>query len=328
VRLRRLLVLGGLVLAAALPEAAASQQGPTFFVPEDRLVEGSAALSPRIVLFGDTVRARVDLVFSRDDVDPDSVRISTSFPPWEVVGEPQRRRRDAGEMTHLRTTYVIRCLTGPCVPSGQVAPLEFSPARVSFAGPGGEQATRGSTRVVWPVLTVYSRFASASADRQSSTSPWRADVVTMPAVSYRVAPGLLLVLALAGGALLTLGGLALVYVAWPRREPAPPPEPEPEPLPLLTPLEQALELLEDSAREDGTADRRRALELVAEVLAERGDSDDLVRSARVLAWSEDDPAVEETSGLAAQVRPLVEEDRASEEIEETEASEEGRPHVG
>jgi hypothetical protein len=72
---------------------------------------------------------------------------------------------------------------------------------------------------------------------------------------------------------------------------------------VLTPLEQALELLEDAGRADGVEDRRRALELVAEVLDV--EHPDLARAARTLAWSEDDPVVEQTSGLATRVRTTI-----------------------
>ncbi|MGH3134304.1 MAG: hypothetical protein ACRDNY_11290 [Gaiellaceae bacterium] len=278
-------------------------------------IDVRGVLTPRIVLFGDTLTARVDVIVDRTRIDPESVRIATTFSPWAVVGPPERVRRDAGSTTYVRTTYVLRCLTSPCVPAGQVAPLEFSAARVSFAGAGaGEGAARDSLPVEWPVLTVFSRFASAGFEgAQSTATPWRADLLTTPAVSYRVTPGLALGLLLATGGLLALGGLVLAYVAWPRREPAPPPEPEAPPAPQLTPLELALELLEDSARPDGAEDRRRALELVAEALEERGEADDLVRWAKVLAWSEEAPAVDETSGVAARVRSLVEDDEDDED---------------
>ena len=72
---------------------------------------------------------------------------------------------------------------------------------------------------------------------------------------------------------------------------------------MLTPLEQALELLEDAGRADGTEERRRALELVAEVLDL--EHPELARAARTLAWSEDDPEVEQTSGLAVRVRATI-----------------------
>ena len=72
---------------------------------------------------------------------------------------------------------------------------------------------------------------------------------------------------------------------------------------VLTPLEQALELLEDASRADGTEDRRRALELVAEVLDL--EHPELARAARTLAWSEEDPVIEQTSGLATRVRASI-----------------------
>jgi hypothetical protein len=284
------------------PPSAQPNQPPA---DEEEPIGARGFLTPRIVLFGDLVRARVDVILDRTRVDPDSVRVATAFAPWEIVGDPERIRRDSGSTTHLRTTYTLRCLTSPCVPSGQSAPLQFSQARVSYAAPAGGQAPRASFPVDWPLLVVYSRFATANFDAGSQvgpSTPWRADVVTMPAVSYLVPPWLALWGAVVVGGLFVLGGAWLVYRAWPRRAPAPPPEPEPEPLPQLTPLEQALALLEDAAREDGVEERRRSLELVAEVLEEHEDARDLVHTAKVLAWSEADPEVEDTSGLAARVR--------------------------
>jgi hypothetical protein len=79
---------------------------------------------------------------------------------------------------------------------------------------------------------------------------------------------------------------------------------------VLTPLEQALELLEDASREDGAEDRRRSLELVAEVLEDHEGAGDIVRRAKVLAWREDAPQVEDTSGLAARVRSQLQAEAA------------------
>jgi hypothetical protein len=167
-----------------------------------------------------------------------------------------------------------------------------------------KDGARRSSPVQWPLLTVYSRFASSNFEGAagSASAPWRADLLTMPAVSYRVSPWIVLAAALLFGGVAAVGGVALAVLAWPRRKPAPPPEPEPEPLPQLTPLEQALELLEDASREDGAEERRRSLELVAEVLEEHDGAGDIVRRAKVLAWSEDAPEVADTSGLAARVR--------------------------
>jgi hypothetical protein len=289
-------------------------------------IEARSALTSQIVLFGDTVTADVDVVLDRDRVDPDSVRLGVDFSPWEVVGTPRRSRRDAGSMTHLRTTYVLRCLTSPCVPSGQVAPIRFGPARVAYEGaedrPAGASggpaagAPGESFRVPWPVLTLYSRFASGSFDgRETLLAPWRADLVTLPAASYRVAPGLAVALLGGLGLLFACLGAALVYRAWPRREYVPPPEPVAPPPPELSPLEQALVLLEDAARADGVEDRRRALELVSLALDEHGD-EGLARSARILAWSESVPEVDDTTGLAVRVRAALDLEQAEADPEE------------
>jgi len=265
-------------------------------------IEAVATLSPRIIFFGDRMQALFDVTLDRSRVDPDSVRVVAELSPWEILGTPRRERRDAGTTTHLRWTYDLRCLTGPCVPAGATAPLEFDPARVTFAAPDAPNAKRDSLAVELPLLVVYSRFAAAGFEGADEVEvPWRADALTLPVVSYRVSPGLAVVFLLAGSALLILAAIGLAYVVWPRRTPAPPPEPEPEALPSLTPLEQALALLEETARIDGAGDQRRALELVAEELDEWGDRD-LAGAARVLAWSEGVPEAQQTKALAARVR--------------------------
>ena len=98
-------------------------------------------------------------------------------------------------------------------------------------------------------------------------------------------------------------------------EPEPEPEPELPPAPPLSPLEQALILLEQSIRVDGAADQRRALELVAEELelADWGDRD-LARTARALAWSEGVPPANETTRLAARVRTALPREEESAEL--------------
>jgi len=269
-------------------------------------IEGQATLTPRTVLFGDTVRGDVHVAVDSSRVDPDSVRVVADFSPWEVVGRPERVRRDAGDVTNVRTTFVLRCLTGGCELSGPSAPLQLEPARIEYSAlNGAQQAEPSPIQAEWPVLLVYSRFAAVNYDAPGEqSSAWRADLTSLPAATYRLAPGVLVALLLGGAALAALAAVGLAYVAWPRRAP-PPPEPEPElpPEPVLSPLEQALALLEESVRSDGAAEQRRALELVAEELelAEWGDRD-LARTARALAWSEGVPPVDETNRLAARVR--------------------------
>jgi hypothetical protein len=283
-------------------------------VSDSHGIEASAALRPRIALFGDTVRAQVDAVVDTKRVDPESVRVAVDFTPWRIVGKPERSVREAGDTAYVRTTFVLRCLTGACVISGRSARLEFPPARISFVAPSGQPADRSAIRLPLPRLLVYPRFDPAAVVNEGGSAvPWRADLLSLPAVTYRVPPSLLVALLLSGAVLAVIAAGGLAYVAWPRRVP-PPPEPEPEPVVVrvLSPLEQALALLEETVRVDGAEGQRRALELVAEELelTEWGDRE-LARAARVLAWSEEVPPIEETSELAARVRstlPAVEED--------------------
>jgi hypothetical protein len=275
--------------------------------PEDPSgIEAQATLTPRTVLFGDTVRGDVHVAVDSSRVDPDSVRVVADFSPWKVVGSPERVRRDAGDTAHVRTTFVLRCLTGGCELSGPSTPLQLEPARIAYSARNGQPAE--AIQAEWPVLLVYSRFAAVNYDAPGEqSSAWRADLTSLPAATYRLAPGVLVGLLLGGAVLAALAGVGLAYVAWPRRAP-PPPEPEPElpPEPVLSPLEQALALLEESVRSDGAAEQRRALELVAEELelAEWGDRD-LARTARALAWSEGVPPVDQTNRLAARVRSAL-----------------------
>lgn len=294
--------LAAFVAALALSGTAAAADPPP-------AVDAQGVLSPQIVLFGDTLTARVDVTVDPARIDPDSVRVRTDFAPWEQVEPPRRVRKDGRGTAYVSVTFVLRCLTSPCVPPRDTAPRDFTPALVTYAG-------GGRLDVEWPRLVVHSRIpdrgvalgAAGGARRGPPQFPWQADVVSLPAVSYRLPPGLLLGLLLAGGALLTLAGGALAYRARPPRRVAPEPLPAPPPEPPLPPLVRALVLLEDPHPRDGTADRRRALELVADALAGRDEG--LAANARALAWSEHDPPPSETTGLAARARtalgPLLE----------------------
>ena len=323
---RRGLVAAGLVLVALAGAAA-------FVVLRDsgedesglRPLRARATLSDRIVGFGDTVRARVDVTMDLRQVDPDAVKVRVGFAPWRRVGPVEVTRTDAGSSAHLRMTYVLRCLKQPCAPEREILPFEFQPALVEFTN---REGGRGALRATFPVLTTHNRIQPGDL---ASAAPWRLDVTEVPEPSYRTSPSLLLTL-LVGGSLVLLGaGGALAYTGWPRRHVVPEPEPEPEPELLPTPLEQALGLLEDAQRANGAADQRRSLELVAEVLAERGEEDGLAEAARALAWSPTAPGPEKTKSLASRVRAaldeelrLLEEERRREEEERRRRAEEAR----
>jgi hypothetical protein len=271
-------------------------------------------LSPRIPGFGDTLTATVAMTVDRRRVDPDSLRVQQEFSPWGLIAPPGQKREDSEHTTLVTRTYVMRCVIGPCVPPRETAQLEFDPVVVSYRLLEGNM--RHTIELRWPVLAVHSQIVQGDLERREAvTTPWRADLVSLPEASYGVSPTLARVLLFGGACLLALAGIALAYRAVPKREPEP--EPEPEPLPVLPPLELALILLTE-AQENGEADRRRALELVAEEMEAR-DEFRLARRARALAWSEVTPTLAETSELAGDVRAQL----ALLEPDEPEPEEEG-----
>lgn len=295
-------------------------------------IQASANLSPRPVAFGDTVSARVDVTLDKRRVDADSVRIATDFAPWSTTGEPQRTRREGETTTHIRSTWTLRCLASACLPPGQPLRLPLTPATITY-DTLGPQAGSGRLSARWPVLTVNTRLET-SALRPSAfgsgtspfETPWRADMISMPPVSYRVDPETASIPLFAAAGAFALLGLALAYLGRPRRRPKPVPVPEEPPARVVTPIEQALAMLEDAMAANGAADRRRALELVAAELAGRG-SHDLARVARTLAWSRPSPALERTTPLAEEVRPALGlEDEEAEALEaEARDAEEAKP---
>lgn len=301
---------GRRVLLAVLALAAPAAAGPAVLLLRDdggpesglRPLRARATLSDRIVVFGDTVRAQVDLALDLRHVDPSSVKVRAAFHPWRRVGPVRVRRTDAGSRSHVRMTYVLRCLKQPCVPERDSLPFVFGPALVEFVNRSGG---RGSVSAPFPRLIVNTRIALGDL---APGAPWRVDEANVPAPSYRTSPGLLLALLIAASLVLLVGGGVLAHAGRPRHPVEPEAEPEPEPELLPTPLEQALELLENAARGNGAADQRRSLELVAEVLDERGEGDDLARAARALAWSPTAPRSDDTKRLAARVRATLEEE--------------------
>lgn len=262
-------------------------------------ITASADFSPRVVLFGDTLTARIDATVDTSVVDPQSVEVRWDSAPWAAIRPPERKVERVGSTAHVGTTYVLRCLTNVCAPVRETERVDLEPAQVVFTSTAGGRR-RESVELRWPTLVVNTRAGELdSTTRDALAAPWRADFVALPAVSYRVGPWLVIgLLVLLGVALLAAAGL-LARRAWPHREAEP--EPEPEPLQVASVLEQALELLETETAADGAEERRRALELVADEVEDLGD-DALALSARELAWSPLDPAAERTRALAADLR--------------------------
>ena len=312
--------LAGLVLVALAAAAAVLVLRGDGATDESTLrpVRARTSVSDRIVAFGDTITARVDVALDRRQVDPDAVRVRATFGAWRRVGTTEVTRSHAGDATHVRVTYLLRCFKQACVPERDLLRFDFDPARIEFTNRAGG---KGQIRASWPRVTLYTRV---NQNDLANASPWRLDVSSPPAPSYSAAPGLVLAGVLGGALLLLAGAGGLAYAGWPRNAVEPEPEPEPEPELRLSPLEQALELLEDAARANGAADQRRSLELVAEVLGERAEDESLAASARALAWSPTPPLPDDTRRLAAQVRAALEDELRRLEEERLREEEERR----
>jgi hypothetical protein len=292
-------------------------------------IDATAALSPRPTAFGDTVTARVDVTLDRRRIDADSVRIATDFAPFSPTAEPERTRREGETTTHIRSTWTLRCLSSACLPPGQPLRIPLEQATITYDTLGPQAASGQRLTARWPLLVVHTRLESsvlAPSAFGSGTSPfetpWRADMVSMPPVSYRVEPEAARIPLFGAAGAFALLGVALAYLGRPRRRPKPVLVPEAPPAPLPTPVEQALAMLEDAVAANGATDRRRALELVAAELAGRG-SHDLAQLARTLAWSRQSPALERTTPLAEEARPALGLDESEDEELEAEAPPEG-----
>src|SRR5262245_41628669 len=181
-------------------------------------IDAQATIAPSPVLFGDTVRAFVDVMLDTERVNPGSVRVAADFSPWSVVGRPDRRIASADAQAHVRTTFVLRCLTAACVPAGQSALYAFPQGRVSFIR-RGDRFDESSIPVSVPAVRVYSRLTDALGDGSTPAVPWRADLLSLSAPSFRVTPGAFVVLLLLGALAAMVGAVLLVYAAWPRAAP-------------------------------------------------------------------------------------------------------------
>ena len=301
-RARRVVVAVALAAAAALVLlVVALEQGWGESEPVvsrgDRLFV-DADVTPRSHLFGDPLTARVDLVFNRAFIRPESVRVRARFRPFRIE-RAMRTRSDHGDSTRLAIVYRLSCLRRECVASGPQKKFDFRPALVSYRVRGAAS----SAEVFWPSVSVASRVGGA----ELFGPALRASVRPLPETTYRIDPTLLAALALAGAFVLVLVATALVAPQLPRslglRLPAwlrPGRRPR-------TPLELALDRVR-AASANGRGDERRALENLALELSLSG-SDDLARNARRLAWSPRGPHDGELDELAGAVVRLIRETR-------------------
>jgi hypothetical protein len=270
-----------LTVALALGWWRGGSSGPAPAQP----LAATATIGTPALSFGDLMAARIEVLVDPRRVDVNSLRVRPRFAPWRVLSSSAERRSGAGTLLVYR--YTLECLSPACLPGRTLAERRFLPALVSYRAPTG----RAVHRVVeWPTYRVVTRLTSP--DIGDPTQHLSADT-SLPAATYRIAPGTLQPLLAGLAALLVLAAGLLVFAALPRRRAAPAG-------PELPPLEHALRLVRASTANGYPAERRRALGRLARELRADGQPD-LAQAAVRLAWSSHPPSSEATSAFADRV---------------------------
>jgi hypothetical protein len=270
-----------------------------------------ADIEPNTHRFGETVRARLELVVPTDQLDAQTLRVGGSFDPYDVVATPERSLVQVGPFTVARYEILLRCVKEECLPGEQTQEFTFPPAGFSWkvpAPPGRRfvdrrlDERRASASV--PPLTV-ARGVSSNDLREGR---WRSSLGALPEPDMSISPRRLEALLL-GAAVALVAAAAILVAFWLHRELRR--RGEPQVVPELPPdsLEQALRLLESADGDRDPAQRRLALETLAAEL--RGaDQAGLAEDAERLAWAEHAPRREAVSVLAATVRERVDGSRS------------------
>lgn len=281
----RRLFIGGVVVAVILAAVAgliawnAWDKGGGPGLGEEPIV-GTALLTPEQHLFGDAVRARVELIVDAKRVDPDSVEIGANFDPYRELRPVEVTRSEDGTLTKLRYDYVLGCLVSQCLPRGT--------GRVELAGVAVNYLRRGESEpaaatVEWVPIRAAGRIDPDQLDQAAL----RADLRDLPSASYRVSPRTVELVALVLAVLFAVGAAILILRLLPLDRLAA--RLGARFVDKRSPLEQALALVRESATSGSPEEERRALERLA-VELRRARSPALAGDASRLAWSQPVPA--------------------------------------
>jgi hypothetical protein len=290
----------GAVLLAALAGLLAwrAWDSPAGPVLGDEPITGTALLEPEQHLFGDAVRARLELVFDRNRIDPDSVEVGANFEPYRQLRQLERTRTDSGPITMLRYDYLIACLTPRCLPSGA--------GRVEFGGVAVEYTPRGdpvpqTASVEWPPLRAAGRIDPERLEQAAL----RAELRDLPPPSYRISPKTVEVVALVLAILFAAAALILAIrflpldriAAWlgARR------------VDRRSSLERALAHVRDAVAGGRPAEGRRALDRLARELRAT-ENPELASDASRLAWSKGAPGEARVTPLSHDVERVIAEE--------------------
>jgi hypothetical protein len=284
-------LVGAVVVAALVATGLGSWNAER---PQDALAHPLAVrtrLVPSAAFFGDPLVAQVAVDLDSRVVAPGSVRVEPSFAPYVQSAPAAVDRTTVGRQETIVYSYTIQCVSDGCLPVGARRIVRL-PAVVVTARAGGRQLT---VTAAMPAASVASRLGTS--DFRSAT-PQFLHSSLLPPPSYGASPtalalALTVVAGLLGAGAAVLLGVELAVLA--RRRSASLEEP--------APLRSALAFVRDAARRPDAADRRKALELLAETLAGQGNPT-LADTAERVAWAEPPPSAERALELADQVETL------------------------
>lgn len=235
--------------------------------PAPRKPSFAITVTPRTHVFGDPVRAKLELTLD-SAADPARISLHAKFTPYRIAHQTRELRNHK-----LSYTFDLECLGKRCAPLAPERQFRFPLAMLRYGG--------RTYAVLWPPVTVASRLTLA--DLQQPTFRVELNHAT------RSSPGLrpqLLGWSLAGGAaLLAIAALGAVFLG--RQPDLQPAAPFRLQQPERSAIEVALRSVEQALHGD-EAGRRTALDGLAAVLDDEG-FDELAGQTRALAWSAGTP---------------------------------------
>jgi hypothetical protein len=301
VRLRLAVALGGVAVAALVVGIAVLARGDRSEedspVLRGEVISTAASLSPRAHLFGERIRARLDILYDAARIRPASVRANPRFAPYTVVSRSEQRE-SLGGIGRVRYDLTLECLTRRCL-EPESGFFTFPQTGVQYRPQAaGEQLIAS---VEWPAVRVASRIGLDELEGLEL----QADVRDLPAPSYRSDPETLTVTGYALAVFLGIAGLtllghalavpALVAGAVARRRAR------------LSPLRRALTLVQRSTEQGERSSSRRALQRLAVELRRTAEVD-LARDATHLAWRRSDPSTPSVEPLSDEVERVIAKD--------------------
>jgi alkylhydroperoxidase family enzyme len=272
--------LGCLVLGAA-PAAAPAR---TALVSPLAVVTSRA---PASIAFGDPVTAVLEIHYAAA-IAPSSLRIAPSFDPFVQRAQPAVQLVHAGV---VRVRYSLLCLSDACLSTHGARLVPLGSVTVTGRARSGTVSAVGR----WPTVRVSSRLApSALSGKARFHVP-----AALPAPGYRIAPGELEIVLIAAAVLCAATALMLVTPSLrPRRRRALRES-------RLSALELAIAYVRDS-RTRPDPERRRALELLSEIVESGGVDPGLAAASARRAWSRHAPTPEDATDFAERAGALSE----------------------